>query len=181
MQENGWPGFNSRFVLMKALGWSLTSLGLASLRCQMRTLSVPCLFVFFLTLWMGRHFAMNMMVGSGQLRWWWHNDKEDKTRFPQTCSTANPISESPFYDKGDKAREYRASFDQCQGHSNYWSDNSMKLQGWQQHLKWKKIHRLPLCPKIQYGETGNIRGRKTLSHTYIPLFKGLWCRLECNT
>jgi len=104
MQESGWLGFNSSFVLMKALCWSLTSLGLASLRCRMGTLSVPCLFAFSCLLWMGRHFAMNMMVGSGQLRWWWHNDKEDKTRFPQTCSPANPRLESPFYDKRDKVQ-----------------------------------------------------------------------------
>lgn len=155
--------------MMKALGWSLTSLGLASLRCQMGTLSVPYLFVFSYLLWMGRHFAMNMMVESGQLRWWWHNDKDDKTRFPQTCPTASTRLESPFYDKGDKAREYRACFDQCQGHSNYWSDNPMKLSMAETSEVEENSQTLIMTYNSVWGNWEH--KRQKLSHTHIPLFK----------
>lgn len=64
---------------MTTLGWWLSPLGPIALR-QMGTLFVTC---FFLASYgLGRHFGMNMVVGSGQLSWW-YNDKEGKTEFPQ--------------------------------------------------------------------------------------------------
>ena len=123
MRESDWLGFNSSFVLM--MDWSLASLGLASLRCDRNV--ICCLFVF-----------LPPMDGAGILVWlWWlglislvGSDamiKKIKPSFYRRCLIANPRWEPMLDNKGDKARQFGTGFNQCHGHSKYWSYNSMKL------------------------------------------------------